>query len=183
MWEWRVFFSKKDTPRWNSSIEDYLTKISIETRLDLYINLNSTELGLKIRNYSQNNSILEFKVLHEKQNGMEFWVKEIKIPLQDNTVESIISALRNSNNPEVIQIIDSFSSGKYQSYSLKKHRKQTSLDQISIERTLVQYKNKKWISIEFESPNISYLLQYIREHVSEETQNISYPRFLLTNLE
>ena len=188
MWEWRIFYSESQVPFWVSNIEKMLQKVSVEERTDLYYNLHSSEIGMKIRAYSEDNQLLEVKILRETNGVFELWEKPIKQTIQLIESESLFDNIvffLEKNTQHVIQIkniIEILNSGDFNEVEITKFRKKTSIGDISIESVMIEYQNKKEMGMQLECHLPSLLDQFMHNTLTiplKSHTNISYPQFLM----
>ncbi|TFG20681.1 MAG: hypothetical protein EU530_02610 [Promethearchaeota archaeon] len=188
MWEWRIFYSESQKPQWASCIQEMLYKTPMEVRVDLYYNLHSTEIGMKIRAYSEIYQLLEVKILQETKGYFELWEKPINQTIEliegESLFDNVVMSLKKSTQ-HVIQnnkILEILYSGDFNVIQIIKHRRKTSINGISIESVMIEYQNKKLMGVQFECHSPPLLSQFMQESLAipmKKYSNISYPRLLM----
>ncbi|MHA1110527.1 MAG: hypothetical protein ACTSRE_05455 [Promethearchaeota archaeon] len=188
MWEWRVFYSESQEPQWASRIIKMLHDTPVEERSDLYYNLRSPELGMKIRAYSEICQMLELKVLQDTKEDFEYWEKPIKQAIQmiesESLLDNIIFSLEKSTQL-VIQtkkILEILYSRDFIEIEITKKRKKTSFNNISIESVIIEYQNTKLMGVQLECHSPTLLSQFMQKTLAipiGDFSNVSYPRFLM----
>jgi len=164
MWEWRVFYSESQEPQWASRIIKMLHDTPVEERSDLYYNLRSPELGMKIRAYSEICQMLELK--------------------SESLLDNIIFSLEKSTQL-VIQtkkILEILYSRDFIEIEITKKRKKTSFNNISIESVIIEYQNTKLMGVQLECHSPTLLSQFMQKTLAipiGDFSNVSYPRFLM----
>jgi len=188
MWEWRMFYSESQEPQWVSSIIKKLHDTPVEERSDLYYNLRSPELGMKIRAYSERDQLLELKFLLDTKKSLEYWEKPIKQAIQiiesesllDNIVVSLESSARHVIQTE--KILEILHSGDFNEIEITKYRKKTSVNNISIESVVIEYQNTKLMGVQLECHSPTLLSQFMQKTLAipiRNFSNVSYPRFIM----
>ena len=162
----------------------------MEKRNDLYINLFNPNYGLKIRSFSQNNSLLELKILRKTRDDFEFWEKPIKIAIHSERIEKIVreipEILENFRKitPEVNEIITILSSNKFDLIQFSKRRQKISINNLSIEFVELEFKDRKHYGIQLESHDLSLFTSFRKKTINipfEKYSNTSYPQLILQN--
>ncbi len=187
MWEWRFFYLEAQAPQWASHVKKMLLKIPVEERSDLYYNLRSSEFGMKIRSYSENYQLLELKFLRDTNGDFELWEKPIKQTIQlesESLFDYVVSFLESSTHHviEIKKILEILSSGNFDEVEITKHRKKTSINNVSVESVVIEYQNKKLLGVQLECHTPSLLSKFMFENLAipvKKYSNTSYPRFLL----
>jgi hypothetical protein len=188
MWEWRIFYSESEVPQWAFRIQEMLHKIPVEERTDLYYNLHSSEMGMKIRAYSEDYQLLEVKVLQETTGEFELWEKPIEQTIQlignESLLENIIFSLEKSTQHgiQIKKILEILNSGDFNEVEITKFRKKTSIGGISIESVMIECQNKRLMGTQLECHSPLMLNKYIQKTLAiplTNYANTSYPRFLM----
>ncbi|MBN2155034.1 MAG: hypothetical protein JW776_03230 [Candidatus Lokiarchaeota archaeon] len=188
MWEWRTFLSIEKSRELDLVIESILNTEIIESRIDLYYNFHSIDFGLKIRSIMSEVPLLELKILEESNGIYELWDKCVKYPISRNaecrSVENFINLLKNQQgqSPKVHKVIDLLQERNYSLNQLIKKRKKKDLGNITLEKTIINYETRTWVSVQIESLECGELDRFLENSLlikKNHFKNISYPRFLL----
>jgi len=99
--EWRFFFPMEKEDFQNPKLDLFqslgINKGSQEhERTDDYYALEDTNLGLKLRNASSSNPLLELKIGSKEQHGIEHWVKVMIVSCRSH--ENVVDILSKQNH-------------------------------------------------------------------------------------
>ncbi|MFX0182209.1 MAG: hypothetical protein ACFE95_03920 [Candidatus Hodarchaeota archaeon] len=209
MWEWRFFCDLERVSNFFANQEDLESAIDsedYEVRLDRYLNLDTSKLGLKFRNIRKdtNKALFELKILIQTNSWKaELWEKPIvrytsTHPAKE-VIHQILSKESNKLYPEFTEkinwIIDYLSKNDLKFVTIKKKLKTLYLfdpnkviktkvkipkARIKIEQTIIKFNQMTWKTISLESYN-NQTIKGILDNIEIDSRYIisGYPGFLV----
>jgi len=194
MWEWRFFCNLESVSYFftnQTDLEAAINSEASEIRLDMYVNLDTPELGLKYRNIRKDtpNALLELKVLFQtNQWKAEFWEKPIRRYISTHPAKEVIPSVLNKEfkkfYPELSEkinwIIVNISNKDLEFITIKKERKR-----------LYLFDPNKVVKSKFQIPKASTIIeqaviklnQTMWKTISIQSHNDQTIKGILDNLE